>query len=563
MTSACCAARGGRWVITLATVVGVAVSCLAARAASAAAKETFPPVRPATVYTRDNAPAAPKAEDLPLKETVSMYGITWTFEKKVPVGQFVNGEFYVVGPVKVVAIDPKPVIDKDVPEDQINAKEAAYLKGKPFARNGSMLNLLSARDKAGKLDLHVGFDSRIRHNWFEKSAFRAPPIGLKPGDALVSSISMNKGEKVKRIDGQGGAGEMVKPTKIFAVLTCLADPVPADAFRPSYADRRQKIYLARDLRRELLPSMEPSKDAPPLEQYVDMFQRPWTDVLPFTNAAAIRNMPQYGREVGRHAGLGALLLCLNYKPAEKEALLDNYVQVGIDLWGVVRAGYHGWPATGGHAFGRKLPIVLAGWLFNDEDMMNPYRKFPNVRFGEDMQTMYGDGWTGAKALYAGHAGLRAERPDGWGNYEHLTPDKWIAELGEGYRRCCTASAWVNEALAMRLLKMEKVWNHDAFFDYCDRWMFEDDSAFTPIVRDQFKFKNKAAADGWYEMATKKTWAMQGQTWDPFVDAMWAKYRTAPGMPPTDGWKTKKPNRDEYLRNSTAKDAPPAGAADEK
>jgi hypothetical protein len=26
--------------------------------------------------------------------------------------------------------------------------------------------------------------------------------------------------------------------------------------------------------------------------------------------------------------------------------------------------------------------------------------------------------------------------------------------------------------------------------------------------------------------------------DPWIDAMWAKYRTSPGMPPTDGWKPK-------------------------
>src|SRR5437763_284412 len=57
--------------------------------------------RPVVVYTQDNAPKAPALEDLPLKPSVSQYGITWTFDKPARVGQFVNGDWYVVGPVIV------------------------------------------------------------------------------------------------------------------------------------------------------------------------------------------------------------------------------------------------------------------------------------------------------------------------------------------------------------------------------------------------------------------------------------------------------------------------------
>ena len=42
-------------------------------------------------------PAAPAKEDeLPLKDRVSQYGITWTFAAPARVGQFINGDFYVV-----------------------------------------------------------------------------------------------------------------------------------------------------------------------------------------------------------------------------------------------------------------------------------------------------------------------------------------------------------------------------------------------------------------------------------------------------------------------------------
>jgi hypothetical protein len=73
-------------------------------------------------------------------------------------------------------------------------------------------------------------------------------------------------------------------------------------------------------------------------------------------------------------------------------------------------------------------------------------------------------------------------------------------------------AWVGQALAARLLHAEKAWDHDAFFDYVDRWMTEDDTQHLEEIKK---------AKGWdYSMS----WARQRQTWDPFVEAMWAKYR---------------------------------------
>ena len=50
----------------------------------------------------------------------------------------------------------------------------------------------------------------------------------------------------------------------------------------------------------------------------------------------------------------------------------------------------------------------------------------------------------------------------------------------------------------------RIWNHDAFFDYCDRWMSAEDA----------------------EIAKKRpdTNSFQGRAWDPFVTDMWKAYR---------------------------------------
>ena len=225
--------------------------------------------------------------------------------------------------------------------------------------------------------------------------------------------------------------------------------MPADAFRPSYCDYNEpKLYLARKLRRELFPRlpragipMQMEMSGPfTLDEWAQRFERPWLDTCFFGFDAAIEYQPHYGREVGRAVGVASLLLCLDYTPQEKERLLINFVQYGIDLWGIARAGYPGWQAHGGHGSGRKWPIVFAGMMLGDAAMQSPTKTLPHLKFGEDMQTMYDKGWTGAKVVYAGHVG-KAGVPNekDWGAYENLPPAEWPGNLGENYRAVAPVS----------------------------------------------------------------------------------------------------------------------------
>jgi hypothetical protein len=450
-------------------------------------------------------------EELERTDSVSQYGITWQFDAKVPVGKFVNGDYYVVGPVTVTSVTPKPLFGEEVSDP--SADETASYAGQ-YARNGSALNLPVTGWPA--------FDSRTDGHRYDPKSFVFFPVSMKPGDSLISTISVAKlGERTRMLGPSDH--QSVSSVQAAAVLTCLAQPVPADAFRPAYCDRSQRIYLARDLRRDLLPRLHRVSTTPSLAQYERVFQRPWLDTVFFEFCCPVENMPQYGREVARAAGIGTLLLCLDFTPEEKEVLLRNVVQVGIDYGGAVRAGHAGWPAHGGHGSGRKWIMVFAGILLGDPDMQNPYARHPDVKFGEDMQTMYGQGWTGAWALYAGHIGPDGEKQqEGWGAYEHLPPSQWKSRLGESYRRCCTSVAWVGEGLAIRILCADKIWNGNAFLDYCDRWMQEDDTPFLEEVKN---------AKGWDFSGSPR----QRRTWDPFVDEMWATYRPTLDAP-MDGWK---------------------------
>ena len=501
--------------------------------------------RPVVIYTRDNAPAAPKLDDLPLRTSLSQYGMTWTFDKPTRVGQFINGDFYVVGPVTIIEIIPRPLYGAEIPANQLDHMDKERPE-KSRVRNGFMLN--------PPAEQKVSYDSGVR-NFFEPSLIQKLPVFMKPGDSLVSTISMPLGLSLRAPIANGPevrGEEDSSPIKDAAVLTCIGEPQPADAFRPAFCDRTQKIYLARNLKREMLPAFVLPADIPKLEDYIRYTQRPWVNTCFFGFEEPVENMPWYGREVGRVVGNAALLLCSNFAPVQKEPLLDNLVQVGIDYGGMVRAGHPGWPGFGGHGTGRKFPIVFAGLLLGDEELAHINKSFPKACFGEDEQTAYGDCWTGAKVVFTGHSGIDevtgigrdyVRTSDAWGPYEHTPPSAWGRgqNTSEGYRRTSTTNGWVSEALAIRLLHAEKAWDHDAFLDYVDRWMYEKDDAFIRTI--------KAATGGDFN----HPWSRQGLAWvdDNFVTEMWQEYRAVPGMPPTDGWKQQ--HDDTYYRTAIAKE----------
>ena len=463
------------------------------------------------------APKAPKVEELPLNDTVSQYGITWKFDKKVPVGQFLTGDSYVVGPVTVVSVTPAP--------------EGS---GTTF-RNGSMLNPLMAST--------MGYDGRDKA-YLDPKVTAIFPVTIRPGDSLVSSIGYEqKGSRPHVLTGHNHNEKSGGWIQTAAVLTCLAEPAPPDTFRPSYSGRFRKLYHFSDLRLDLLPAVKPAKGADELLKfYPRVFQRPWIDHVYNWGSRTVHpteNMPDYGRDIARAVSEASVLLMCDLPAEQKRPVLVGLVQYGIDLWGVVQSGGKGWPAQGGFGNGRKWPIVMAALLFQDKEMQSP-----QAEFDEDQHTAFGACWTGATVLFTGQYPTIGDRQPDRGAYEHLTPDKWPGPnktMSEGYRRCCTSLSYVGEALAARMMHAEKAWNHDAFFAYVDRWMTEDDTEHVKTIKDALGEK----AD------FSRPFMRQRQCWDPFVEDMWKQYRN--NIPPTAAGPNTPPAEETWKKPET-KDA---------
>jgi len=369
--------------------------------------------------------------------SVDQYGITWQFAEPAQVGRYVTGDWWVAGPVTVVAISPTP----------------------GPGRSGSVVN-----PPAGK---RQGYDERI--SGYDATLRVKLPLVLQPDQSLVSTASVEQvGQKTAQtVPGQYCRG----PLRTAAVLTCVAQPPPTDAFRPAYVGREKLSFTAGQLRRDLLPRLKPIGPTPELVRYERFLERIWLDHLyewPNREMHPLENMPDYGREITNIVSTVSLMLMLDDPDKKREKLLLRFVQLGIDYYGVTQSDNDLWRANGGHNSGRKMPILFAGVLLRHDGM-----KHVRASFAEDEQTYYGQGYRGQKVLWT------IDRSESR-RHEHLPPQAWSGPpfkgenngwKSEGYRRL-NGPTWIGQALTARLLGAKAHWNHDPFFDYVDRWVAE-------------------------------------------------------------------------------------------
>jgi hypothetical protein len=381
--------------------------------------------------------------------SVSQFGITWTFDKAYEVGQFVNGDWWVLGPVTITSIS-KPS----------NMAE----------RDGSMINPIPSQSH--------GYDGRVGGYVASLDvSTRIPALVVNNGSSLVSTIS--------RVPAELDRALRRPALEVAAVLTVLASAPPAGSFRPPYAGTTKTIYSSSNLQSQMLLSLAPVANTPSLASVEAMFEKPWIDnVLEWQgdDLHPYQNMINYGGGISRDAGDGVLRLLLNETPAQKQKLLIRYIQLGIDDYGLVANGGN-WGEVGGTiGVGRKIPILFAGLMLDNATLKNVAKDFnTQAVFQEDGQTFYltqaertatynpencaagadycFNGYYDAQPLGSPQWGERHYR---WscGGYNYL-PGK-IAYLG------LTHKSTKGTALAVYLLGLKDSWNYNAFLDWSDQ-----------------------------------------------------------------------------------------------
>jgi hypothetical protein len=412
-----------------------------------------------------------------LQRSVSQNGITWTFDRDYPVGQFCLGDWWVIGPVTIISVSP----------------------GWDGQRNGSMIDPDASTDTQGyRAGLDVQYVDSL--NVATRLPLTINPAhGSKGVVSLISSIGLDSIES-------GGLHEGIRSA---AVLTVVSVTQYSDAFRPTYARGDKTIYRASQMNTNLLTGLRaPSSISEALSQYGNAFTKVYLDHASHggnwgASMHPVDNGFPYGRDFSTGVSNAALIALTNNSKAVEFA--RRLTQMGIDfypMWLVNDKGVEGY----GFGWGYKWTILFAGIMLNNNGMMHPplYRTGTINKFPEDRWTSYGaptPEWPRGKPLW----GLVDSENTG------CPPDLGAnADCSSGYRICCSSYSWVGQALAARLMGAVDLWNHPAYFDYVDRWVGEPNS---------WWYGDKGNYGGIYGFG--------GQ----FVRDMWKTYRNRRDNPP--------------------------------
>lgn len=387
------------------------------------------------------------AGPVPAAVSISQFGITWTFDKSYPSGQFANGDYWVVGPVKIVEISP----------------HSETIDGRVI--NGSMVNpgvgQLQGYDSAAYAQYGPAYDPALN---VALGVSTANPLTLPAGSSLISSISEALADNRPQL-------------KSAAVLTVLAAPAPAGSFRPPYCGTDKTLrWRKSQLDYAKLRSLPKPRPRPKLAQVEASFQRPWLEHNPDWTGRFLHpsdNMPDYGRDMAHALAEGLLSLQLDYTVAEKETLLIRLVQYGIDIYGVAKAG-GAWLDLGGHNQGRKMPLLLAATVLGDAEMLAYGDAAKHFIFQEDRQTWF---------VTAADVGRELVEEEGIVREPYLEADVGLAEWGIKHAvdprydgrnwhvpyRMVSCPSTIGHVLTARLMGLERAWNWPALFAYYDRF----------------------------------------------------------------------------------------------
>ncbi|MFP4112142.1 MAG: hypothetical protein ACLFUO_04010 [Candidatus Woesearchaeota archaeon] len=426
--------------------------------------------------------------------SITQHAITWTFDQAYQCGQFVTGDYWVVGPVTITSIDPEPIYDISYTTDYCRhhggAEQLVYCENHPTdylgeyayadycidyecvyvtARNGFMINPVTA-------DGH-NFDSRARQHTYDVSLDL--PLSVPVQSSLISTKSKPDPTECTDDAGRDGwydfFGDCIHedfPIEDVAILTVLSSSPLDNSFRPAYSGNDKTMYSTENLDYSLLGNLGHTADTPSMQTALAPFSRPWLDFLWEWDGAQIHHsyMETYGRDISADSSIAAMMLNMDFADAEKQELLYKYIQLGIDNYAIIENG-GGWPNNGGHSSGRKFPIILAGIMLDNDDMKNIGSwDTTGARFGEDDQTYYvsqeevertsGDSFP----YQTSDIGL-AE----WGIRHADSPEHDAKSWDSRYRQCCNAVSWYGFILSAHIMDAKDLWNHDALFDYQDRY----------------------------------------------------------------------------------------------
>ncbi|MBN8549763.1 MAG: hypothetical protein J0M12_10655 [Deltaproteobacteria bacterium] len=399
--------------------------------------EVLPTPSP-TPSPQPTATTVPTAVPGSFATSLTQYGVTFTFSQSTRYGQFVNGDYWVLGPVTIVAISPD-------------------FTG---TRHGFEVNPASK--------VNQGFDSRA----ISFDAARVPllPLQISTASSVVKSISVDPNASTCR-----------PCLQTAAVLTVLMEVPPQEGaltFRPGYFGNSKTLFSAASLNLASIPALTPVASVPSLSSVATGLQRLQLDhqenwVGRYLHP--VDNGPDYGSSIATRNNEALLRVMLNDSIEQKAPAITYLVQYGIDIWSMYQGGVR-WPTNGGHTLGRLPVLAFAAVLLDNSQMKSAVQNVASTDFDETYGTYYSS--TASKVIYG--QTLASEM----GYWDNLVRDNNSRTQrdpygyidggyrpGGSYQYCCISQPYKGSALAIEMMAtIKSIWPNPHLLTYAARWV---------------------------------------------------------------------------------------------
>jgi len=391
--------------------------------------------------------------------SVTQNTITLNFDADYTVGQFVNGDYYIVAPSGMVLTSTSPA--------SVSATRDV---------NGCMVNPSHSNGQQG-------YDEQI--TW-APSSYAPYNASL---NAVLDASSGNKktipvNSSLVCVRSQTAAQQLPAFTDM-AVFTVLSSAPPAGSFRPGYMGTDKTIpHNISDIDYSKLGTVTPASNAPTFASIEEPTAKVWYEAFAHwvgryfraTNNVPIPNYG-YGSNMATVLGQGLLLLNSNYSNSTKQKLLYQLLQYAIDIENCMDNGVV-WPANGGHGHGRKTVLTLGGVVFNDAGMKAKLNYTTNpTAWAEDThlwvissadysRTVTGwSGETGTVTQYS--AGVTPVGTVEWG-WDHISSPTY----DNAARTATYRDDWgsnIAGMLSVLIMGGKSLWARPETFDYAERF----------------------------------------------------------------------------------------------
>ncbi len=372
--------------------------------------------------------------------SITQYGITWTFDHAYQYGQYVNGDYWVVGPVTITSITPDATLSP--------------------GRNGWEINPVSHATQP--------YDDRSYN--YNTSVLPSLPNTVPINSSVVKTVSTVTSGHTN-----------IQTAAVLTVLPSVPENNGSTLFRPPYFGTSKISYSLSDMDLSGFPSLASVANTPTLASVVSNFQKVQLDHLEGWVGRTIHpvdNMPDYGSDISNNISSGILRLMLDESVQDKEQAAVMLTQAAID-WYEMRATGQVWAANGGHSMGRKLIILFGGIILNNQDMKDAVSNGVDATYQENGQIIFYQQANNGNGMQIW--GQPATEIQYW--RELATPDagsKTVLDpygyIDGGYEpggvyQDLTAPVFKSESIAARLLPGgAAIWSDSEFFDYVERWV---------------------------------------------------------------------------------------------